>query len=342
MKAHAIAVCSIIFAALVAVNGIDPPKVRGQGKLTRFEFSEPHMGTTFRLIFYAPDEAVAKKAAKQAFARIADLNNIMSDYLDDSELMRLCKKPGEWVQVSDDLFHVLSAARRISEKSDGAFDVTVGPVVRLWRRARRTLEMPSPDALKKALALVNYRNVELDPATHSVRLRIEGMLLDLGGIAKGDAAQAALEILLCFGFNHALVAAGGDIVVADAPPDAKGWRVALETPDKDAPATMLLLTNAAVSTSGDANQFVTIDGKRYSHIVDPRTGLGLVGRRAVSVVAKKGSQSDGYATAVCVLGIERGMKLIEETPDLAARIVEVGEKTRIVESTRFGKFVVPK
>src|SRR5262249_2242105 len=109
----------------------------------------------------------------------------------------------------------------------------------------------------------------------------------------------------------------------------------------DAP-TMLSLTHAAVSTSGDANQFVTIDGKRYSHIVDPRTGLGLVGQRAVSIVAKNGSQSDGYATAVCVLGIDCGMKLVEANRDLAARFVEVGEKTSIVSSSGFGKFLVAK
>src|SRR5262249_53584873 len=158
-----------------------------------------------RIVFYAPDEAVAKEAAKQAFARIAELNKIMSDYIDDSELMKLCKRPREWVKVSDDLFSILGTSRKISVKSDGAFDITIGPVVRLWRRARRTLEMPSPEALKKALALVDYKNVELDPATNSVRLAIDGILLDLGGIAKGYAAQAALAVLLRFGFNHALV-----------------------------------------------------------------------------------------------------------------------------------------
>lgn len=343
MRTQAIVSCCIIFAALVAVNAIDPPRANPNAPLVRYEYSEPHMGTTFRIVLYAPSEAIANAAAKAAFERIAELNRIMSDYLDDSELMRLCKKPGEWVPVSDDLFFVLSKSAEMAKASDGAFDVTVGPVVRLWRRSRRTREMPSPEALKKALALVDYRNVELDPATKSVRLRIAGILLDLGGIAKGYAADAALAVLRRHGLTRTLVAAGGDIAVADAPPDAAGWKVALEAPLKDetAPA-ILLLTNAAVSTAGDASQFVVIDGKRYSHIVDPRTGLGLVGQRAVSVVAKSGIDADAFDTAVCVMGIERGMKLIETRPDLAARFVEAGEKTVIVPSSRFDRLLIKR
>jgi thiamine biosynthesis lipoprotein len=335
------AVYCIVAVGLWAVNAIESPRAHSSQPLIRFEFSEPHMGTTFRIVFYAPDEAVAKEAAKAAFARIDELNRIMSDYLEESELMRLCKKPNEWVRVSDDLFTILARGRKLSEATDGAFDVTVGPLVRLWRRSRRTLELPPADALRKALALVGYRNFELDPATQSVRLNIPGMLLDLGGIAKGYAADAALRVLLRFGFVHALVAAGGDIVVSEAPPGAEGWKIALEAPLKDQSApTSLLLKNAAVSTSGDANQFVTIDGKRYSHIVDPKTGMGLVGRRAVTVVATGGAFADGYASALCVLGIEKGMKWIEADPKRSARFVEVGDKETIAVSSRFKLHVV--
>ena len=335
MRKHLLAVSCIVGAALAAVNLVDPPRVRSDEPLTRFEFAEPHMGTTFRLVFYAPNEPVAKEAARQAFARVAELNRIFSDYIDDSELMRLCKKPGEWVKVSDDLFAILGRAKKLSEKTDGAFDITVGPVVKLWRRSRRTLELPPADALKKALALVGHRNVELDSATNSVRLNVAGMMLDLGGIAKGYAAEAAQRVLSGFGFSSALVAAGGDIVVSGPPPGEKGWKIALEAPIKnEVTPTMLLLSHAAVSTSGDANQFVTIDGKRYSHIVDPKTGMGIVGRRAVTVVALKG-HADGYASALNVLGIEKGMKLIEANENLAARFVEVGEKERIESSSRF-------
>lgn len=337
MRTHAAVVSCIIAAALVLVNWLDPPAARCQEPLRRYEFSEPHMGTTFRIVLYAPSEKAAKDAAKAAFARAAELNQIFSDYIDDSELMLLCKRPaGEWTKVSDDLYAVLAASAEVAKKTDGAFDVTVGPVVRLWRRARRSLEMPSAEALKKALALVDYRNVELDPATKSVRLRIAGILLDLGGIAKGYTADAMLAVLRRHGITRALVAAGGDVAVADAPPDTAGWTVALEAPLKDGEPTILLLKNAAVSTAGDANQFVTIAGVRYSHIVDPKTGLGLTGRRAVSVVAPTGLLADAYDTAVCVMGLGPGMKLVEGDGRLAARYVDATDRAIIRESSKFG------
>lgn len=338
LRTHTAIVCSIIAAALLLVNWLDPPAARSDEPLKRYEFSEPHMGTTFRIVLYAPNETIARDAAKAAFARAAELNKIFSDYIDDSELMGLCKRPvGEWTKVSDDLFAVLAASTETAKKTDGAFDVTVGPIVRLWRRARRSLEMPSAEALRKALALVDYRNVELDPATKSVRLRIAGILLDLGGIAKGYTADAMLATLRRHGITRALVAAGGDVAVSETPPDAAGWTVALEAPLKDdaAAPTILLLKNAAVSTAGDANQFVTIGGVRYSHIVDPKTGLGLTGRRAVSVVAATGLLADAYDTAVCVMGLETGMKLVEADPRLAARYVDATDRPITRESSKF-------
>lgn len=353
MRVHLLAACCIVATALVAVNALDhrrlllhasssfPGATGDNGEpLRRFEFSEPHMGTTFRIVLYAPTESIAKDAARAAFARISELNRIMSDYTDDSELMRLCKKPNEWVRVSDDLFTVLARAKNLSEATDGAFDITIGPVVRLWRRARRTLELPPSAALQKALALVGHRHLELDSATKSVRLNLAGMLLDLGGIAKGYAAEAAQRALQRYGLTRALVAAGGDIVVSAAPPGSKGWKIALEAPlvDQSSPTT-LVLENAAVSTSGDANQFVTIAGKRYSHIVDPKTGMGVVGRRAVTVIAIDGAFADGYASSLCVMGIAKGMKMIEADPKRAARFVEAGNTETIAESSRFERYV---
>ena len=267
VRMHVLAVCSIVFATYATVNAFDPP-------LTRFEFSEPHMGTTVRLVFYAVDEATAKKAAAAAFERIAELNRILSDYIDDSELMRLCKKsdgtPGSPMPIGDDLFAVLKASEDVSKLSDGAFDVTVGPVVQLWRRSRRTLELPKPADLTKALALVGYRNLRLDATKRTAQLLVAGMRLDVGGIAKGYVADMLLAVLRRFGITRAMIAIGGDIAVGDAPPDTAGWKIAIETPaGKNGPTKFtLLLRDRAVSTAGDANQFVTIAGKRYSHIVD--------------------------------------------------------------------------
>jgi FAD:protein FMN transferase len=315
-----------------------PPAARAE-KLTRFSFTEPHMGTTFQITLYAPDAVVAKKAAQAAFARIASLDAIMTDYNQASELMRLCAKAGgDPVVVSPELFFVLRKADEVSRLSDGAFDVTVRPVVRLWRLARRTGLLPDQESLKKALALVGFQNVKLDPKTGSVQLLKPGMQLDLGGIAKGYAADEAQKVLKMHGITRALVAAGGDITVSDPPPDAAGWTIAiypLEPGDKK-PIPEMLLKNAAVSTSGDLQQFVEIDGKRYSHIVDPRTGLGLVGRMSATVVAPTGIQSDSLTKVLAVLGPDRGMKILEGIDGVSGRLVRQTEKG--VEETTSKRF----
>jgi thiamine biosynthesis lipoprotein len=293
-----------------------------ESALTRFEFTEPHMGTQFQIIVYALDEAAAAKAAKAGFARIAELDGIMSDYRPASELMQLCKKAGEEpVRVSDDLFYVLSKSQQVAERSDGAFDVTVGPIVRLWRVARKTRRLPDADKLKAALELVGYKNVRIDEKTHSVQLLKPGMLLDLGGIAKGYAADETLKVLENHGIKSALVAAGGDIAVSAAPPDAKGWTIAIAPLEpKNQPKRYLLLHDMAVSTSGDVEQHVEIGGKRYSHIVDPKTGLGLLGRQSVTVVARRGIDSDSLTKVVSVWGPKRGLEFIEKMPGVSAYV----------------------
>ncbi len=330
---------ALVFIGLTGACG---SPLNGNAVLKRFAFEERHMGTLFRLVLYAPDEATAKKAAKAAFERIAELDGIMSDYRPASELMRLCKKAGEGpVEVSIDLFTVLQKAEEISKRSGGAFDVSIGPLVKLWRRARRTKIMPNAEDLKHALALVDYRRIRLDSERRTVQLLVMGMLLDLGGIAKGYAADAALEVLRRHGIRRALVAAGGDIAVSDAPPKAKGWKIGiapLKNP-KAAPTHYVLLKDGAISTSGDSEQYVEIDGKHYGHHVDPKTGLGLVGRRSVSIIAENGKLADGWAAAACVLGKERGLDMIEKMEGFAGLVVfETAQGVETTASKRFAKF----
>jgi thiamine biosynthesis lipoprotein len=245
----------------------------------------------------------------------------MSDYQATSELMRLCAKSGGLaVKVSDDLFAVLNRAQDVSSRSEGAFDVSVGPIVRLWRQARRTQRLPDPEKLAAARKLVGYRNIILDAEKHTVRLKLKGMRLDLGGIAKGYAADQALIELRRAGLPRSLVAAGGDIVVGDSPPGKKAWTIAIAPlPDEDPQS--LHLVNAAVSTSGDAEQFVEIDGKRYSHIVDPRTGIGLVGQMNATVVAPTGVQADSLTKVLAVLGPKEAFPILAKEKGVSGRFV---------------------
>jgi thiamine biosynthesis lipoprotein len=297
------------------------------------------MAVGIRVVVYAPDEAKAKQATDAAFARIHELNGIMSDYDPRSELMRLCarSKPGNAVAVGGDLWRVLFRAQRVAEQSDGAFDVTVGPVVHLWRRARRRRELPSPERLAEARKLVGYRLVRLIPEGHKVELLKPGMLLDLGGIAKGDACDQALAVLEKQGFRRAMIEAGGDAVLGDPPPGKPGWIVGVCSPTTDSPpARYLALARVAVDTSGDAFQYVEIGGRRYSHIVDPRTGMGLTDGSKVTVVAPNGLTGDPLTKVVAVLGPQRGLKVIEETPGAAAWLLRApAGKVETFESSRW-------
>lgn len=288
----------------------------------RFEFQQPHMGTLFTITLYATNEVFAQGGADAAFAKVAALNQMMTDYDPESELMRLCRQPvGQPVPVSAELFEILAESQRVAELSAGAFDPTIGPAVRLWRRARRTEALPAPKQLAHAQESVGWRKLSLNALKQTVTLLATNMQLDLGGIAKGYAADAALKVLRAQGIRSALVAASGDIAVGDAPPGQTGWRVSIGTPfQREGKARTLTLQNAAVSTSGDSEQFVVIDGKQYSHIVDPRTGMGLTNRCQVSIIAPRATLTDALATAVSILGAEQGGDLIKSEPRTSAII----------------------
>jgi thiamine biosynthesis lipoprotein len=307
-----------------------------------------HMGTTFRIIIDTDDRATAETAVQAAWARIATLDAIMSDYKPDSELMRVCRAndvaPAQPQRVSPELFDILQQAQSVSAASNGAFDVTVGPVVRLWRVARRTQVFPEAQELSEALGKVGYQKLTLDAKNHTVTLAVPGMRLDLGGIAKGYAADAALRVLRTHGFPRALVAASGDITTGAPPRHRDGWTVDIAPLEPGQPPRRLRLANAAVSTSGDLFQFVEMNGVRYSHILDPRTGIGLTGRRSVTVIAPTGVQADSLSKVASVLPPAQGLSHIDSIPGAAALIVTKESEdapVQITQSRRFREFVDP-
>jgi thiamine biosynthesis lipoprotein len=262
------------------------------------------MGVSTRIVVEAPEREAALEAAAAAFERIGEIEQVASDYRPSSELMRLCREAtvGEWRPVSRDLAVLLSESRRVSERTGGAFDATVGPVVGLWREARRSERLADAAVLKEARGRIDWRAVEVEADPPRVRLMKARMALDLGGIAKGYAAREAGRVLESRGLKRCLVALAGDVYAGEAPSGADGWRVEVQGDRGEGVVGTVLVEHACVSTSGDTEQFVEIGGVRYSHIIDPRTGVGTPGGLIVTAIGEDGAYVDAADTGAVVMG----------------------------------------
>jgi len=331
-------ICPALLSALLAASCVSTPEA---GPLAdRYEFHQTEMGVPFRIVLYASSQNAAQGAAAAAFQRIQQLNDIMTDYDSDSELSRLSQTSGQGraEPVSPDLWVVLERAQQLAARSQGAFDVTVGPCVNLWRFARREGKLPDPARLAKARQAVGYTKMRLDPAHHTVTLLAPNMRLDLGGIAKGYAVAQALKTLGRLGIGRALVNGGGDLAVSGPPPGTEGWRI--ELPPLDAsnapPTRYVLLANAGVSTSGDLFQRLEINGQRYSHIIDPRTGMALTDHSLVTVIAPDDFTADGLTKVMSVLPPGEARQFMAREPEAAVRIVrKPGAKVEVYEFNGF-------
>jgi len=312
----------------------------------RFEYERIEMGIPFKIVLYAADETTANRAADAAWARIHELNAIFSDYDPESECNRLShSSPHESpVKVGPDMLSVLTFGQHLAQESDGAFDMTIGPVVRLWRRARRRHELPAEDKIKEALAATGYRNVELDEKNATVRLTKANMRLDFGGIAAGYAVDEAQKVLRKQGITSAMIDASGDIGVTEPPPGKPGWRIGVGKLDKPGESVEYVwLKNAALTTSGDAFQFLEINGVRYSHLVNPKIGVGLTEHSSVTVIAPDCITADSYTKPVAVLGAEAGFKIIDKKPGVAAFVMrKPADKLEITKSSRWSEYADKK
>jgi FAD:protein FMN transferase len=336
-------ICPLLAALLLLAACRSVP---AEKPLQRFEFSRPAMGMMITLTLYAPELPAAKAAAAAAFKRIDALEDVMSDYQADSELMRLCDQPfGTPVTVGEDLFDVLQRAQRTAKLSDGAFDVTVGPYIRLWRFARKRKVLPTLAEIATAREAVGWQKLRLDARGRTVTLLVPNMRLDLGSIGKGYAADQALQTLKGRGIDRALVAASGDIAVGNPPPGQRGWKIGitmLGSATNAAPRTVLL-HNAGISTSGDTEQFIEINGVHYSHIVNPATGLGLTNRIQATVIGPDATTTDCLDTTLSLLGVKRGLALADSLPHIAALIVTRDDgQTHTFLSRRFWQIPQPR
>ncbi len=296
------------------------------GVFDRFEFRSFHMGTQFRIVIYGSEYNDARSAADSAFAMAEYLNSIFSNYDPESELSQLTRniEPGQYIPVSVHMYRVLDTAQTVASESNGAYDITIGPLTHIWRdfiRGNRT-DLPTSDELEAARKSIGFRNLSLNPETRSVALHKNGMKLDAGGIAKGYTAEQMSEVLLSHGYVHTLIDAGGDIVLGDAPPGSEGWNMVVPVYDQEGQKSHISFSmeKTVITTSGDLFQFVEHGGKRYSHIIDPSTGIGLTNQTSVTIIGGDGAAVDAWATALNVLGGKKGIELLTRYTTFHARV----------------------
>jgi len=276
--------------------------------------TETIMGTQVTITVVAPTAGEAEAAVEAGMAELRRLDAMMSLYKDDSEITMVNRVAGRGsVKVSPEMIEVVDAAAEVSKLSDGAFDVTVGPLVVLWQMKLKGGDLPTAAEISRVLPLVNYRNVVIDRKASTIFLRRSGMIMDLGGCAKGYGADRVAAIFRGRGITNAVIAVAGDIWVLGNREDGKPWRIGVQHPrDKDRTLAVLELRDRYISTSGDYERFVIREKKRLHHIIDPRTGAPSEGAISVTLVGDRGALVDPLTTALFILGQERGTAIAEK------------------------------
>ena len=305
------------------------------------------MGTFARVVAIGANSKVADKTIEAGLSEIQSVDKLMSDYKSDSEISRVNKDAfTRAVAISEPTYEVLKRSIEFSKLTGGAFDITVGPLVDLWHSAKKKNSIPRDEELAAARAKVGFEKLILDDKQRTVQFAVEGMRLDLGAIAKGYAVDKAIEAMQKAGAVGGMVDIGGDLRCFGKPPKGKTkWSVGLQNPDinKNADESDLLLIlkldSAAVATSGDYQQFALIEGKRYSHIINRRTGAGAVGLSSVTIIADSATDADALATAVSVMGAEKGLALIEKMPGVEAILITSGPNYELIKTSGAEKYI---
>lgn len=267
------------------------------------------LGTFVTITAHGQDRALLNRAATAAFDEIRRVDALMSIHRTDSELSRVNRMAAsEPIRVSAELFEVLTTAHHIATATEGGFDVTTRPLIELWGFVWKDYRFPTDQELQAALPLVGFTLIQLDATRQTVFFKRPGVSIDLGGIAKGYAVDAALRRLQSLGVTNAMVKAGGDLRVSGSPPNESGWTVQLEDPRKQGRRVAIRLHDAALSTSGDYENFFVHNGKRYSHIIDPRTGMPIDDAASCTVIAQTCMESDAWATACMIYGVDASIE----------------------------------
>jgi thiamine biosynthesis lipoprotein len=285
------------------------------------------MGTVIEITLIDDNEEKANKAALQAFQEVKRIEQLMSPKIESGDVSRINKSSGkEWVKVPKETLEVIKKAQEISELSDGRFDITVGPLTELWRRAREKKIPPSVEEVKEKLGLVNFKNIEVDQEG-KVFLKKKGMAIDLGGIAKGYAVDRALDVLRSLGYKNLIVNAGGDLRIGGLK-NNQPWSIGIQNPrEPQKILTRISVSDVAVATSGDYEKFFIYEGKRYHHIFNPKNGFPADGCQSVTIVTKNCITADGLATAIFVLGLDKGYTLCQKLDGVECMILDKEGKT---------------
>jgi len=305
--------------ALILFMAVSPPASFAK----TFKKNTVLMGTDIELIASDTDEAKVHAAFDAAIAEMARIENEMSEWKEETPVSMINRKAGlEAVAVPDELFHVISAGQRVSELSEGAFDISWAGMRGVWKFSKGFEKVPTPEEIEKTRPLINYRDIQLDEAKKTVFLKKPGMAIGLGGIAKGYAVDRAMQVMVNGGIKNALIKAGGDMRIQGTE-DGKPWPIGIQHPrDKKKLLGTLALSNISLSTSGDYEHFFIKDGILYHHIIDPKTGYPARGCQSVSILAPDTMTSDTLSTAVFILGPEKGMALIKSLPGIEGIIVD--------------------
>ncbi|HUS72848.1 MAG TPA: FAD:protein FMN transferase [Sedimentisphaerales bacterium] len=348
-KSRRLAIDIIVAVSLLAVLYVSWPK-------KRIEADSGYrlvMGTFAHLKAVSKDPDKAKKCVETAFAEIQKVDDLMSDYKSNSEISKVNRDAFKGpVKVSRSTFEVLQKSAEFSRLSEGAFDITIGPLTKLWRSAAEANSVPTDAELEQARSKVGYEKLYLDANELTVRFAVDGMKLDLGGIAKGYAIDRAIEAMQTGGAIGGMVDVGGDIRCFGLPrQDRDTWRVGLQNPTQIEAGEqnhvvgagqvllVLKLENAAVATSGGYRRFVLIEGKKHSHIMDRKTGAGAVGLSSATIISQNAIHADALATAVSVMGAEKGLALIEKTPGTEAILLTPSPEYQLIKTTGAEKYI---
>ena len=306
------------------------------------------MGTLARLTAVAADEPTADAALQAGCQALEEVNRLMSDYIDDSEIGRLNRAAaGEAIPLSPPTMHCLRRALEISAQSGGAFDVTCRPLIQLWRTAAREKHLPDEEKLRTVHSLIGADKIMLDEMSRTAARRLDGVQVDLGGIAKGYALDLAAEAMKKAGSRGGLVDVGGDIVSFGLRENGQLWRIGVRDPFAVTSGEYryaLQFEDAAVATSGVQERFFEIDGKRYSHIIDPRDGRPAEQAPSVTVIGPDGLTADAWATAFSVLSVAEGKALLQEAGAPAVEVLWISgtaENPQIEMTAGFKSYICP-